>query len=228
MSCCSSVRRSQWPQRQPGRSTMRSTHSLALTLGLFVTTALSPVANAQETTGVPGAPDATTTIDGRRIPPPPAAFGGTINLDAPNSTPYWQPHGRAAEGRSQHPPDHNRRCGLCCPKHLRRSHSHSDARSHRQHGAALHAVSHHLAVFAHACGPYHRAQSPLGGLRRDQRSLDRLSRLRQRHNQGQGDHRPDPQGEWLCHVVVRQEPQHAVFCDKSGRSIRSMARGHGL
>ena len=36
-------------------------------------------------------PTPPTTIDGRQIPPPPAAFGGTINLDALNSTPYWQP-----------------------------------------------------------------------------------------------------------------------------------------
>ena len=68
-----------------------STRLFALTLGLFVTTALSPVANAQETTGVPGAPDATTTIDGRQIPPPPAAFGGTINLDAPTPLPTGSP-----------------------------------------------------------------------------------------------------------------------------------------
>ena len=31
---------------------------------------------AQQTTGVPGSPDATTTIDGRYIPPPPQKFQG--------------------------------------------------------------------------------------------------------------------------------------------------------
>ncbi len=46
---------------------------------------------AQEITGTPGSPSATSTIDGRQIPPPPAAFGGTINLDALDSKPYWQP-----------------------------------------------------------------------------------------------------------------------------------------
>src|SRR3990170_8244458 len=63
---------------------------LTLSLGLLVGTALSPAASAQQTTGVPGSPSSTTTIDGRQIPPPPAALGGTINLDALNSTPYWQ------------------------------------------------------------------------------------------------------------------------------------------
>jgi arylsulfatase A-like enzyme len=46
---------------------------------------------AQQTTGVPGAPDATSTIDGRYLPNPPAPFGGEINLDAKQSKPYWPP-----------------------------------------------------------------------------------------------------------------------------------------
>ena len=37
-------------------------------------------AGAQQTTGTPGAPDATTTIDGNYLPPPPPRFGGTINM----------------------------------------------------------------------------------------------------------------------------------------------------
>jgi arylsulfatase A-like enzyme len=46
---------------------------------------------AQQTTGVPGAPDATTTIDGKYIPPPPPKFGGEIGLQASQSKPYWPP-----------------------------------------------------------------------------------------------------------------------------------------
>src|SRR5262245_59176001 len=37
---------------------------------------------AQQTTGVPGAPNATTTIDGNYIPNPPHEFGGAIGLDS--------------------------------------------------------------------------------------------------------------------------------------------------
>src|SRR5271168_3499959 len=44
---------------------------------------------AQQTTGVPGSPDATTTIDGRYIPPPPPKFQGEINLNAVDSKPAW-------------------------------------------------------------------------------------------------------------------------------------------
>src|SRR5215831_6103264 len=46
-------------------------------------------AHAQQTTGTPGAPDATRTIDGRYLPNPPPAFGGEINTNAYQSKPYW-------------------------------------------------------------------------------------------------------------------------------------------
>jgi len=46
-------------------------------------------AEARQTTGAPGAPDATTTIDGRYLPPPPQRFKGKIDLNAAQSTPAW-------------------------------------------------------------------------------------------------------------------------------------------
>ena len=46
-------------------------------------------ATAQQTTGTPGSPEATTTIDGRYLPPPPAPFQGQINLNAMQSKPAW-------------------------------------------------------------------------------------------------------------------------------------------
>jgi arylsulfatase len=73
-------------------------HLVALTLGLFVSTALSPVVGAQETTGVPGAPDATTTINGNYLPPSPPRFGGEIGLDAKDSKAYWPPQIVAPKG----------------------------------------------------------------------------------------------------------------------------------
>src|SRR5438067_2155618 len=54
--------------------------------------AAAPSARAQvQTTGVLGSPAATTTLDGRYLPTPAAAFGGVINLDATTATPYWSP-----------------------------------------------------------------------------------------------------------------------------------------
>src|SRR5271163_3632781 len=54
----------------------------------LVALAVAP-ASAQQTTGVIGSPDATTTIDGRYIPPPPQKFQGEINLNAVDSKPAW-------------------------------------------------------------------------------------------------------------------------------------------
>ncbi|WP_262027896.1 arylsulfatase [Microvirga sp. Mcv34] len=49
------------------------------------------VAQAQGTTGTPGAPDATTSIDGRQLPAPDPQFGGVIRDEALQSTPWWAP-----------------------------------------------------------------------------------------------------------------------------------------
>jgi arylsulfatase A-like enzyme len=46
-------------------------------------------AGAIETTGAPGAPNATTTVDGRYLPPPPQPFKGRIELNAAQSTAAW-------------------------------------------------------------------------------------------------------------------------------------------
>jgi arylsulfatase len=50
---------------------------------------MSGAAMAQQTPGTPGTPGATTTIDGRYLPPPPQPFGGDINTNADQSKPYW-------------------------------------------------------------------------------------------------------------------------------------------
>ena len=46
---------------------------------------------AQQTTGVPGSPGATTTIDGKQIPPPAPEFGGVIEEKASESKAWWAP-----------------------------------------------------------------------------------------------------------------------------------------
>src|SRR5271163_4816150 len=66
------------------------TATLTFSLATFLIAAVFPV-GAQQTTGVPGSPDATTTIDGNYLPPPPPRFGGVINLGAEQSKPFWPP-----------------------------------------------------------------------------------------------------------------------------------------
>ena len=44
---------------------------------------------AQQVTGELGAPNATTTIEGKQLPPPDPNFGGVIKEKASESTPWW-------------------------------------------------------------------------------------------------------------------------------------------
>ena len=52
--------------------------------------ALSARAEIQ-TTGTPGSPGATTTINGKQLPPPDPKFGGVIKDDALQSKAWWAP-----------------------------------------------------------------------------------------------------------------------------------------
>jgi arylsulfatase len=61
--------------------------SLLSTVILAVATA----SHAQQLTGTPGSPGATTTIDGKQLPPPDPRFGGAIRDKASESTPWWAP-----------------------------------------------------------------------------------------------------------------------------------------
>ena len=56
---------------------------------VLVILAFGGPAAAQQITGTPGAPSATTTIDGAQLPAPPQPFGGKIEPEASKSTPYW-------------------------------------------------------------------------------------------------------------------------------------------
>ena len=70
------------------------TKTLILVCGIFAAALLvaSPSVMAQvQTTGTPGSPSATTTIDGKQIPPPDPKFGGVIKDTAVDSKPYWPP-----------------------------------------------------------------------------------------------------------------------------------------
>ncbi len=52
---------------------------------------LQPGGSPVQTVGTPGSPAATTTIDGKQLPAPPAKFGGVIKDNAYQSKPYWPP-----------------------------------------------------------------------------------------------------------------------------------------
>jgi arylsulfatase len=51
----------------------------------------TPSSFAQQITGTPGSPDATTTISGNQLPPPDPKFGGVIKENAAQSRAWWAP-----------------------------------------------------------------------------------------------------------------------------------------
>jgi arylsulfatase A-like enzyme len=65
--------------------------TLLCTAALIFTAAVTSLSHAVQTTGDPGSPSATTTIDGKQLPPPPGKFGGLIEESAKDSKPYWPP-----------------------------------------------------------------------------------------------------------------------------------------
>ncbi len=66
-----------------------------MVLSVTILAALMAVASSAQaqiqTTGTPGSPSATTTIDGKSLPNPPPPFAGVINQTAKDSKPYWPP-----------------------------------------------------------------------------------------------------------------------------------------
>ena len=72
---------------------MKPNRSLLMS-GLFAAALMAaayPSTAQVQTTGTPGSPSATTTIDGKQLPPPDPKFGGVINPTAVDSKPFWPP-----------------------------------------------------------------------------------------------------------------------------------------
>ncbi|MGA7546825.1 MAG: hypothetical protein WBW08_13530, partial [Methyloceanibacter sp.] len=64
---------------------MKISPNVLAVAGLLALSCVSAL--AQQITGVPGSPEATTTIDGKQLPPPDPKFGGVIKERASESTP---------------------------------------------------------------------------------------------------------------------------------------------
>jgi arylsulfatase A-like enzyme len=71
---------------------MKSAKQILIRGMLAVAVMAAASARAQiQTTGTPGSPGATTTIDGKQLPPPDPKFGGVIKDVATDSKPWWPP-----------------------------------------------------------------------------------------------------------------------------------------
>ncbi len=180
--------------------------SLSVLAGTSAIALCCASAMAQQVTGVPGSPTATTTIDGTQLPPPDPKFGGVIDLSAADSKPWWAPRvvppKRAPNVLLIMTDD----AGFGAPgtfggvvptpaldrianSGLRYTNFHSTALCSPTRAALITGRNHHVAGFGVV-----------------ERSLDRIPRLRLRDPQGKRHHRHHSPGQRLCDVVVRQEP----------------------
>jgi hypothetical protein len=63
----------------------------AISVSVLMAALTVQITAAQQTTGEPGSPSATTTIDGKQLPAPEPPFGGVIKDDALQSKAWWPP-----------------------------------------------------------------------------------------------------------------------------------------
>src|SRR6266480_3919551 len=167
--------------------------------------------SAQQINGTPGSPDATVTIDGKQIPPPPLPFGGVIKEAATDSKPYWPPRVVPPRG---------------APNILLIMTDDQGYGVSGTFGGVIPTPA--LDRIAKAGRADHRTQPSFDGFRRDLGAIHGLPGLRFRHEPGEGQHRHDSPRQWLRHLMVRQEPQYAGVPAQRVRAIRSMAVGNGL
>ena len=147
--------------------------------------AIAPSVRAQiQTTGTPGSPDATVTIDGKELPPPPMNFGGVIKEDAKDSKSYWPPRVVPPKGApnvllimtDDQGYGVSGTFGGVIPTPAMDRIAKAGLRYTQFHSTAL--------CSANAGGADHGPQSSLGRLRGYRRDVYRLSRLRLRHRRG--------------------------------------------
>jgi arylsulfatase A-like enzyme len=70
---------------------MNARHVFKLLTSVVAIASCFGSASAQQVTGVLGSPSATTTLDGKQLPPPDPKFGGVIKEKASESKPWWAP-----------------------------------------------------------------------------------------------------------------------------------------
>ena len=200
----------------------------ALVASVFALAIIASPALAQQTSGVPGTPGATTTIDGKYLPPTPPKFGGEINLEAAKSKPYWpaqvvppkgapnillimtddQGYGVPGTFGGVIPTpalDRIARAGL------RYTQFHSTSLCSPTRAALITGRNHHsvgFGVIAEQSTGYPGYDSVIGA--------------------GQCHHRHHPAAKRLRDIVVRQESQHAELSIQRGWAVRSVARRHGI
>ena len=163
---------------------------------------------AQDKTGTVGEPNATTTIDGRYLPPPPQQFDGIIKLNALESTPSWPKRVVPPQGAPNILVILTDDVGFGAPSTfggviptpaldrianngLRYTNFHTTSLCSPTRGALLTGRNHHsvgFGVIAETASGYPGYNSVMGP---ENTTIAR-----------------DPAGEWISYLLVREKPQH--------------------
>ena len=175
-----------------------------------------------------GSPGATTTIDGKQLPPPDPKFGGVIKENAAQSKAWWAPRVVPPKGAPNVLLIMTDDVGFGAPSTfggviptpaldriakagLRYTCIHSTALCSPTRAALITGRNHHSAGF----GVVSEQSTGFPGynsiIPKDKATIG-----------------TDPEGQRLRHVVVRQGPQHADLHRQPGRAVRPVADRHGL
>ncbi len=158
---------------------MEISRSILAAIGLLALSCVS--VSAQQVTGVPGSPGATTTIDGKQLPPPDPKFGGVIKERASESKPWWPPRVVPPKGAPNVLLIMTDDVGFGAPCTFGGVIPTPAMDRIAAAGAALHEFPLHVALLADAGGDDHGPQPSLGGLRGGGRNSDGVPGLRLDH-----------------------------------------------
>ncbi len=185
-------------------------------------------AGAQQVTGTPGSPSATTTISGKQLPPPDPKFGGVIKDDALQSKPWWAPRIVPPKGAPNVLLIITDDAGFGVPstfggviptptmdrianEGLRYNRVFSTALCSPTRAALITGRNHHSAGF----GVISEQSTGFPGynsiIAEDKATIGRILL-----------------DNGYAHVLVRQGPQHAGLRGQPGRAVRPVADRHGL
>ena len=156
----------------------RTLRNVSIGAALMVVWLLAASAlRAQEINGVAGSPDATMSISGKQLPPPPMKFGGVIKESHLDSKPWWPPRVVPPKGAPNILLIMTDDQGYGVPGTFGGVIPTPALDRVAAAGIALYRIQLHRALLAHAGGADHRPQPSLGGIRRDHGTVDGLPRL---------------------------------------------------
>ena len=148
--------------------------ALGMTIAGAILAFAGPAA-AQQINGTPGAPNATTTIDGHVLPPPPQKFGGEIGLNAAQSKPYWPMRVVPPKGAPNILLIMTDDVGFSAPSTFGGVIPTPALDRIAANGLRYTNFHYDVALLADARGAHHRAQPSFGRLRRRLRAVDAAS-----------------------------------------------------